>query len=159
DRLRRRLEERDTRSSEGRTPIDDPALSLRRGFFILSLNVARIPVLFVIGAIMLPVFDMFHTHSGSIAYAHPLFLPMAWCTPLLFSATLGFGGTLYVVAHRALKGDPEIPPDAFIAVALVIYAGLYCASGYLPVSNEGKLVVLLLGFAGLWWMLDRSWQG
>lgn len=122
-------------------------------------RLSRVPVLFLVGAVMLPVFDMFHTHSGTTAYPHPVFLGMAWWTPLLFSASLGFGGTLYAMGHRAMKGDPEIPPSSFIAIALVIYAGLYCASGYLPVSNEGKLVVLLLGFAGLWWMLDRSWQG
>src|SRR5689334_7110666 len=108
---------------------------------------------------MLSTFDMFHTHSGMTAYPHPVYLGMAWWTPLLFGAVLGGGGTLYVVGHRVLRGDPKIPSDAAIALSLVVYAGLYCASGYLPASNDAKLVVLLLGFAGLWWALDRSWQG
>lgn len=123
------------------------------------MKLARIPALFLIGAVMLPVFDMFHTHSGSIAYAHPVFLGMAWWTPLLFGSSLGFGGALYAAGHRAMRGDPEIPQNGAIAIGLVIFAGLYCASGYLLASNEGKLALLLVGFAALWWMLDRSWQG
>src|SRR5581483_2822790 len=46
-----------------------------------------------------------------------------------------------------------------IAIGMVVYAGLFCASGYAPLSNEGKFALLLIGFAGTWWMLDRSWQG
>jgi len=121
------------------------------------VKLARIPALFVLGAVMLSVFDMFHTHSGMTAYPHPVFLGMAWWTPLLFGASLGFGGAIFVAGYRALHGDPELPQNAALAAGLVIYAGLYCASGYLPASNEGKLALLLLGFAALWWMLDRTW--
>jgi len=116
-------------------------------------------VLFVIGAVMLTVFDMFHTHSGTIEYPHELVLKMAWWTPLLFGSSLAFGGLVYASGYRAMRGDPNVPSNAALAAALVIYAGLYCASGYLPASNEGKLAMLLVGFAGLWWLLDRSWQG
>lgn len=116
-------------------------------------------LLFVIGAVMLSIFDMFHTHGGVTEYAHVIAWKMAWWTPLAFGSSLAFGGLAYRAGHRAMRGDPELPSNAALAAALVIYAGLYCASGYLPASNEGKLALLLVGFAGLWWLLDRSWQG
>jgi hypothetical protein len=116
-------------------------------------------ILFGVGAVMLTVFDMFHTHSGTTAYEHPIVMKAAWWTPLLFGTSLSLGGLVYVKGHRAMRGPRELPSNAALAAALVIYAGLYCASGYAPLSNEGKLALLLVGFAAMWWLLDRSWQG
>jgi hypothetical protein len=116
-------------------------------------------ILFGIGAVMLTVFDMFHTHSGTTAYTHEVFMKAAWWAPLLFGTSLSVGGLVYVRGYRAMRGPSELPNNAALAAALVIYAGLWCASGYAPFSNEGKLAFLLVGFAAMWWMLDRSWQG
>jgi hypothetical protein len=119
----------------------------------------RVALLFLFGAITLSFFDGFHTHSHTTSYPAPVVLQMAWWVPLLFGSVVAFGGYGYALLHRALGGSREIPSAARLASAFAVFGALYFASGYLPVSNVLKLVVLSIGAALLWWFLDRSGVG
>jgi hypothetical protein len=118
----------------------------------------RVIVLFVVGGAVLTVCDGFHTHSGTTAYAQPVFLLMAWWTPLLFGATAGFGGALFAVGCRLL-GTPRKPTHAQIAAASVLFVAIYFASGFLPLSSAPKTALLFAGTLVCFAISDRTWQG
>jgi insulin-induced protein INSIG len=103
-------------------------------------------VLFVLGATVGSALDGIHTHSGTTAYAHEIVWRMAWWTPFVFGfAGVGIGLGYSLVERRTRR---PVAPDATWTGALAgfgLFALLYFASGYLPVSNTSKLVVLGAG--------------
>ncbi len=119
----------------------------------------RIVVLFAAGAVVLSFFDGFHTHGGATTYPAPVFLKMAWWTPLLFGTTAAAGGALYARGWRALRAPRALPRRPTLAIGFTIFAALYWASGYAPLTNAGKLGLLLAGAAAIWGLVDRTWQG
>jgi hypothetical protein len=118
----------------------------------------RVLVLFVVGGAILTVCDGFHTHSGTTAYPEPVFMLMAWWTPLLFGATAGFGGLLFALGCRAL-GARKKPGHARIAVASMLFVALYFASGFLPLASVPKTALLFAGTLVCFAISDRTWQG
>ena len=119
----------------------------------------RLAMLFVFGATAITFFDGFHTYSGTTEYAHLWILRMAWWTPLLFGSTVAFGGWIYAEGYRRLGGPERLATWGELASAFVLFGLLYFASGYLPVSNAAKLLVLVAGAAVVWRVVDRSRQG
>ena len=118
----------------------------------------RVLVLFVVGGAVLTVCDGFHTHSGTTAYPDPVFLRMAWWTPLLFGATAGFGGLLFAIGCRAL-GVRRKPTRAQIVAASVLFCAIYFASGFLPLASVPKTALLFAGTLVCFAISDRTWQG
>jgi energy-converting hydrogenase Eha subunit C len=108
------------------------------------------------GATIGSVLDGFHTWSGTTAYPEPVLLRAAWWTPLIFAGAYTLEGVLYTVA-RQRSGKPAVAPAVRWTCAL-LFAGLYAASGFLPVANPIKLAVLLGGFVALWAATDRTPQ-
>jgi multisubunit Na+/H+ antiporter MnhG subunit len=72
---------------------------------------------------------------------------------------LHFGGLLYALGYRRLRGARAAPGWGVALAALGVFAILYAASAFLPASNVVKLVVLAAGAIVLWAWIDRSWQG
>lgn len=118
----------------------------------------RVLVLFLLGGAALTVCDGFHTHSGTTTYPTPVFLRMAWWTPLLFGMTAGFGGFLFALGCRAL-GARRKPTVARIVAASTLFCTLYFASGFLPVDSVSKTALLFAGALVCFTISDRTWQG
>ena len=119
----------------------------------------KLAVLLLFGATVGTLLDAMHTFGGITEYMHPFVLSTAWWVPFLFMSAYGFGGYLYAVGHRQLKG-PEAVPEWGPAIAGVgAFAALYAVSAFLPASNVAKLAIVLAGAMGLWFALDRSRQG
>ena len=119
----------------------------------------RAALLFLVGAVFGSALDGLHTHSGTTSYPDPIFLRMAWWTPLLFGgAVLGLGGG-YSLAMYRLGARRGPPPPRTMALACASFVLLFAVSAYLPSSNPVKLAVLLAGTAMLWRLADRTWQG
>jgi hypothetical protein len=125
--------------------------------------VSRSLVFSVFCGVIFTGFDMFHTWSGAVRYLvtwpAPLLLREAWWVPLLFGATVGPGGPAYALAYRRLGGKRRPPAWLLLALGLVAFGSLYCASGFLPVGNAAMLGVLAAGALLLWIAFDRTWQG
>ena len=119
----------------------------------------RFAALFLIGAVLLPIFDGFHTHSGTTQYGDVWLLRMAWWVPLLFGSTVAFGGLAYAYAYRRLGGREGLASWRAIATGFTIFGMLYFASGFLPVSNAAKLLFILAGAAVVWRIVDGTRQG
>jgi hypothetical protein len=109
--------------------------------------------------VVISFFDGFHTHSGTTEYPHVVILKMAWWTPLLFGSVVGFGGLLYDRAYRWMNGPERLPSWDQLVTALFLFGLLYASSGFLPINNTPKLILLLAGALLVWLRVDGSRQG
>lgn len=116
-------------------------------------------ILFAFGATGGVLLDALHTFSATTLYTPPYLMRTAWWVPLLFTSAYGFGGLLYDRGWKSMRAPEALAPARDVALAMVLFAALYAASGFLPFSNAIKTVILLVGAAGLWIFTDRTWQG
>ena len=119
----------------------------------------RVRWLFGFGAVAISFLDGFHTHSGTTEYPDPVVLQMAWWVPLLFGSVVAIGGLAYDRAYRWMRGPARLPSWQHLTNALFLFAFLYMGSGYLPMRNGAKLLLLLAGAYGIWLLVDGSAQG
>lgn len=124
------------------------------------LDPRRFALLFLFGAVVITVFDGFHTISGTTAYAGPYQASrLAWWTPLLMGAGTAVGASMFVAMYRALGGSRQPPQWNVLASALWCFGAMYFFSGFYHGPNTTKMAVLgVAGLAAFWW-LDRTWQG
>jgi hypothetical protein len=124
------------------------------------LDHRRLPLLFAFGAVVITLFDAFHTLSGTTAYVglHQS-ARLEWWTPLVFGAGTTVGGSVFAGLYRALGGTKDPPPWRVLASALWCFGALYFFSGFFRGSNATKLVVLALAATAAFVWLDRTWQG
>ena len=108
------------------------------------------------GAVVGTLLDGAHTWSGTTAYPDPVMWRAAWWAPLTFALAYALEASLYTWA-RQRSGRPPVTAAVRWTCAAV-FAGLYVASGFLPVSNPAKLAVLLAGAGALWAATDRTPQ-
>lgn len=81
------------------------------------------------GALVIPLFDGFHTHSGTTAYPHPFVWRMAWWVPLLFGTSVAGGGLAFALAYPRLGGRRAPPRVPALVVAFAAFALAYWSSG------------------------------
>jgi hypothetical protein len=123
-------------------------------------DLRRLFVLFVFGAVVITLFDGFHTLSGTTAYAGPYHASrLTWWTPLVFGLSTTIGGPVYAGIYRALGGNKAAPPWSVLASAFWCFGAFYFFSGFFHGSNMTKLVVLAFAGIALFVWLDRTWQG
>lgn len=90
--------------------------------------------LFIIGAIVGPTYDGFHSHSNTLFYPQVFFCKMAWWVPLLF------GGASVAVGLSALAWDKRFPmhqePDSWrhVVTGMGLFGLQYFASGFLKLT-------------------------
>ena len=120
---------------------------------------APFAALFLFGAVVVPIFDGFHTHSGTTEYTSPVVWQMAWWVPLLFGSSVAIGGLVYARAWDALRGPKRFAAWWRLGVAFAAFASSYYASAYWDASSEVKLAVFAAVAAGNWGLVDRTWQG
>jgi hypothetical protein len=116
-----------------------------RRYAPLMSRTRAIAILLAAGAVLGPVLDGFHTHSGTTYYPRPWILMMAWWVPLLFSsATLGLA-SVFPIADGAGHSRPSPPSWRSTLLAVAIFIALYFASGFAPLSSPAKLALLGAG--------------
>src|SRR5262245_4889929 len=116
----------------------------------------RLLLLFAFGAVVLSVFDGFHTPSGTTLYATTVAWQAAWWTPLIFGASTGVGGPVFALIYRVLGGKKVPPGWLQLVPAFAIFGALYAFSGFYKGPNVVKLAVLSGGAAVLFAWLDRT---
>jgi hypothetical protein len=135
----------------------------------VHLSPTRLATLFAFGAVVISIFDGFHTHSGTTRYPHPVAFEAAWWTPLIFGASTGLGGPAFALVYRVSGGKRPPPSAPSLAVAFAIFGALYAFSGFYhgasatsgsyQEANLTKLLVLGLGALALYLWLDRTVAG
>src|SRR5262245_22966176 len=83
---------------------------------------------------------------------------MAWWVPIEFGFVTAARGLFYARAYRVLGGS-RATSRAAVTVSFALFAAAYWASGFLPVTNAIKSVVLGAVFVAAWSIADRTWQG
>jgi hypothetical protein len=124
-----------------------------------DFSLGRILALTAFGAVVLSVFDAFHTHSGTTRYTTTVVWEAAWWTPLIFGLATGVGGPLYVLAYRRLGGRRAPPGWWSLVPGVVLFGALYYFSGFYQGANATKLGVLSAAAIGLHGWLDRTRAG
>jgi hypothetical protein len=122
-------------------------------------TLARILALAAFGAVVISIFDGFHTYSETTQYTTIVAWRAAWWTPLIFGLSTGVGGPVYVLSYRTLGGRRLAPGWTPLAIAFVIYGALYAFSGFYKGTNEAKLAVLGAAAVALFAWLDRTAAG
>jgi hypothetical protein len=111
-------------------------------------------LLLALGATLGSALDAIHTHTGTTEYPAPVWMKMAWWTPLLF----GVAGVAVGLPRAALERGAPPPTRGAVAGGMALFVLAYALSGTLP-GNVARAVVLFIIFAASWWSFDRTRLG
>lgn len=116
-------------------------------------------ILFLIGAILGPTMDGFHTHSDTLFYPHVWMLMMDWWVPLLFGAAgIAVGLSHLDLDRRLNKSYPDLT-WIHVAFAVASFAAIYFISGFLKIDETRKLVLLYTLAFLVWYIYDKTYSG
>ena len=116
-------------------------------------------LLLLIGATVGPVLDGLHTFSGATWYPDPQWLRSVWWCPPLFAGAAVAIGIGRVASERLFRRPgPSLSWSQVLAV-MGLFIACYAASGFLPVSETVRAVLLTVCFAGGWYVWDRTLLG
>src|SRR5262245_20711158 len=117
-------------------------------------------ILALLGASFGTLFDYAHERTGAIAYTHPSALVVPWWVPFLYMGAALAIGLLHPVADKVLKCPARVPltPKHLLA-GFVGLCAIWFASGALPFASAVVAMILAPASVGLWFWLDRTWQG
>ncbi len=123
----------------------------------------RALILAFIGSLLGTLLDYSHVASGTIVYSHPAIRGVAWWVPLLYaSAGLGIGlSHPWLDARFRADGAStrrETSPEN-VLFALVGLAAVWGSSGYLPMADSLRSLVLGPLALGVWFACDRTRYG
>lgn len=113
-------------------------------------------VLALLGATVGPLLDGLHTWSGATWYPDAQFLKSVWWCPPLFCAAAVAIGLSRLLTERLLKVESQAPGARAVALSMSAFVIVYAASGFLPVSEVARAVLLLGVAVAVWVTLDRS---
>lgn len=123
----------------------------------MSVSYARPAMLLAfLGATVGPALDGLHTYSGVTWYPDAQFLRSVWWCPPLFCAAGVAIGLGRLVTERVMKVETTAPGARVVAVTMSAFLIAYAASGFLPVSEVARAVVLLISALALWAAFDRT---
>jgi len=116
-------------------------------------------ILLIYGATVGTLLDGAHTHSHSIEYAKPVFWMAAWWTPLVFAMGSFTTGISRPFLERFL--EIKAPQQSWLQVlgAAVLFYTAYVMSGYLPIDNQSRTIILAVIWLLLWFTFDRKSLG
>jgi hypothetical protein len=122
--------------------------------------IRRVLVLAALGASFGTFFDWLHVVTGAIAYpGPPRFGVPPWVPFLYIGAALAIG--LIIPAGDRLLGRrarfPHTP--ARLVMGFVGLCAVWFLSGALPFGTAEVSVLLAAASLGMWWALERTWQG
>ena len=114
--------------------------------------------LFLMGITLGPLFDGFHTYSGTTAYPNPLFLKMAWWVPLLFGIAYVVIGVTHFDFYKFFKAKKQFLGWSQVIIGFLSFALIYFASGFL-IEGPLKTVLLFSSAILIWVLFSGTWQG
>ena len=114
--------------------------------------------LFIAGLLVGPLFDGFHTYSGTTRYPVVWLLGMAWWTPIVFGMAVVVIGFSVQVIDRLLARKANIISLVSMIAALFFFGAVYFVSGFMPQAPI-KYITLIVSALAIWSMFDRTWQG
>jgi hypothetical protein len=106
------------------------------------------------GAVVGPLLDAIHTHTGTTVYTSPHLLGIAWWTPPLF-AFAGLSVGLLRPWLERFSPDPSPPTAARLAGSGSLFVAAYAWSGLGP----AKCAALATLFVVQWLAFDRTRVG
>ncbi len=112
-----------------------------------------------LGGTVGPALDGLHTFSGATWYPHPQLLRSVWWCPPLFAfagLSIGLGRLLW---ERVLERPGPRQSWSAVLSVMGLFVVTYAASGFLPISEVARTVVLLAAFAVAWGVWDRTALG
>ena len=116
-------------------------------------------ILFLVGAVLGPTMDGFHTHSDTLFYPHVWLLKMDWWVPFLF------GGAGVAVGLSHLDLDLRLGKDyldltwVHVAFGMASFAAIYFISGFLKIDETRKVVLLYTLAFLVWYIYDKTYSG
>ncbi|MBL8909838.1 MAG: hypothetical protein JNM17_03945 [Archangium sp.] len=123
----------------------------------MSVTYGRpVALLAFLGATVGPALDGLHTYSGATWYPDAQFLKSVWWCPPLFCAAGVAIGLGRLLTERVMKVETHAPGGRAVAVTMGAFVVAYAASGFLPVSEVARAVLLLMGAVALWAAFDRT---
>ena len=116
-------------------------------------------ILLLIGFTVGPVLDGLHTFSGATWYSEPQWLRSVWwCPPLFAAAALSIGLGRVGFERYLERPGPELGWLQVLS-AMALFIGCYAASGFLPISELARALLLTGCFAAGWAVWDRTLLG
>src|SRR5450759_2482157 len=116
-------------------------------------------VLALLGASLGPVLDYAHVVTGAIRYPPPA-RGLPWWVPLLYAGAALVIGLSHPAGDGPLGRRARLPlTRGRVAAGFAGFCAVWLASGALPLSSAVVAAILAPASLGLWWWLDRSWQG
>jgi hypothetical protein len=117
-------------------------------------------LLFVIGAVMGPVYDGFHTFSATLVYTTPWVLRMAWWVPLLLGLATALIGVSHLDFDRRFPHTPPYPlTGQHVVLGIVLFGAQYFMSGFLKLPTGQQALLQAVVSAQIWYLFDRSRPG
>lgn len=123
------------------------------------MNFKKYFITFILGAILGPIGDGFHTHSQTLYYPEVLFLKMAWWVPFLFGSATVFIAHSHLTFDRLLKRPQKKLSWTTVVIGLASFMFLYFCSGFLKIETIPMVVFLAIGSSMVYLTMDRTWQG
>jgi hypothetical protein len=120
----------------------------------------RAIVLGLLGASLGTLFDYAHVCTGAIAYPGPPRFGVPGWVPLLYTSAALAIGLLHPLGDRLLRRQARFAhTPARLAVGFLGLCAVWFLSGALPLPTPAVSAILAAASLGLWWGLDRTWQG
>jgi hypothetical protein len=126
----------------------------------MSRLAPRALVLAALGASFGTLFDYAHVLTGAIVYpGPPRFGVPPWVPFLYMGAAMAIG--LGVPVFDDVLGRPARFPytSARLVIGFVGLCTIWFLSGALPFDTRVTALLLAAASLGMWWGLDRTWQG
>ena len=123
------------------------------------MKTVKVLVLFVFGAILGTVCDLFHVVNDITGYNYKSFGEQAWWTPVIF----GLATLAIALSHASFDqkwgANKRLLTWPKVLYGLMGFVFLYYISGYWSVLSHMKFVILALGALTVWYMFDKSGYG
>jgi len=119
----------------------------------------KILFIFVIGAVLGPISDLFHVKSLTSGYPFHKYFGLAWWVPLLFGSATVVVAISHVLADKLFKRQPRELSMRQVVMGLWSFMFIYYASGYLMLSQYYKIAALGFIAFSIWYIFDKTLLG
>ncbi|MEO7331084.1 MAG: hypothetical protein ABI193_21085 [Minicystis sp.] len=120
----------------------------------------RALILAVLGAVFGTLFDYAHVRTGAIVYPASSPIGVPFWVPFLYAGSALLIGFSHPSMDRRL-GRPErfAPTPQRLVAGFAGFLGVWFLSGALPFGSGVVALILAPIALGIWFFLDRTWQG
>ncbi len=111
-----------------------------------ALDVRRVVLLFIVGAMVGTLGDRIHTFTGVLRYPNPVIFDEAWWVPLLMGGAGAFLPAAHALVDKRLGGAPQTATMPDVMMAFLWFAGVYTASGVFKAYPVALAIVFTVTF-------------